>query len=143
MKHLFLLIAISSIVIISTSDVHGVQPEQSQTNNEEESTSKENVIVTDSNAKHFTSQQQRAERKAERQQERLERKKQRASNLLNKLYSKAARGDTSGIGLALAIILIGALLALLGLVGIADLLIAIGVVVLVVGLVIWIFTALA
>jgi Flp pilus assembly protein TadB len=142
MKHIVLFVAISSIVIISTSDVHAVHPQQSQSTCEEAAISKENVIVSDFDTKKLTSQQKREAQKAQKQHERMERKKHRASNLLNKLFAKSAAGDSSGIGLAIAIILIGALLALLGLVGVADLLISIGIVVLVVGLVIWLITAL-
>lgn len=86
----------------------------------------------------------RAQKKLERQEKRMEHKRQRLGKLFDKLIKKAsAPADTSGIGLALVIIIVGAIVAVLGLAGIADLLISIGLIVLVVGLVIWLFTALA
>lgn len=86
----------------------------------------------------------RAQKKLEREHKRMERKRQRLGKLFDKLIKKAsAPADTSGIGLALVIIIVGAIVAVLGLAGVADLLISIGLIVLVVGLVIWLFTALA
>ncbi|MEM1324756.1 MAG: hypothetical protein AAGI23_02320 [Bacteroidota bacterium] len=53
----------------------------------------------------------------------------------------AAEAGSGGIKLGLVIVLIGALIAVLGLAGVADLLITIGVIVLVVGLVLWLLDA--
>lgn len=88
-------------------------------------------------------QLKKEQRKAEKMERKMQRKQTRVGKILSKIHEKAMRGDTSGIGLALAIILVGAVLAILGLVGVADLLISIGIIILVVGLVIWIFTSLA
>ncbi|HLF62642.1 MAG TPA: hypothetical protein VI603_02770 [Saprospiraceae bacterium] len=143
MKYSVVLVAITSFVILFSSDVHAAQSRQTQVINEEDLGAGENTIVSIADLKQLTSQERRQEEKLLRQEKTLERKKQKVSNLLNKLYTRASTGDSSGVGLALVIVLVGAALALLGFVGIADLLISIGLVVLVVGLVIWLITAIA
>ena len=142
MKYSILSLAITAIVILFSSDAHARQPRQAQPINVED-VSAGNALVSIADLKQLTKQEQRAEEKLQRQQKAVERKKQKVSNLLTKLSARAGAGDASGVGLALIIILVGAALALLGLFGIADLLITVGLAVLVVGLIIWLITAIS
>lgn len=136
-----LFLAVTSMVIFSL-DTATANARTTQTINVEDFRPGA-VKMSEATSKHWTKQQKREDAKLLRHEKRVERKKSKVANLLYKLNTKAAAGDSSGVGLAVIIILIGAALALLGLVGIADLLISIGLIVLAVGLIIWLFTAIA
>ncbi|MEM0991888.1 MAG: hypothetical protein AAGI49_02585 [Bacteroidota bacterium] len=66
----------------------------------------------------------------------------RIEKMKTKMQKRAAGADTSGIKLGLVILLIGVIIAVLGLAGVADLLITIGIIVLAVGLVLWLINKL-
>lgn len=76
-------------------------------------------------------------------------KRAKAEKKLNKIKKKIAKKnakedgekDASGVELGLVIVLVGLLVAILGFAGVADILVTIGIVVLVVGLVLWLLKA--
>ncbi|HKK76659.1 MAG TPA: hypothetical protein VJ953_16400 [Saprospiraceae bacterium] len=70
-----------------------------------------------------------------KQQKKFDRKMKRINNKLNKRH--ASEDVRDGVRTGLVIVVIGAALALLGLTGIADILVSIGLVVLVLGLLFW------
>lgn len=136
MRSLLLLGSMLACLLLVSTDTFAVHT-QSKSEKTEAAESESMTKAERAEAKKLRKAQKRLERK----QRKAERKQHRLAKLLTKLQQKAAAGDASGVGLALVIILVGALLAVLGFIGIADLLITIGIVVLAVGLVIWLITA--
>jgi len=82
-----------------------------------------------------------SEKKQNRVKKRLIKLKDKIESKLAKREEKKAplfkTEDTSGVALGLIIVLAGALVAVLGLAGVADILITIGLVVLIIGLIVW------
>ncbi|MCB0629373.1 MAG: hypothetical protein R2824_06580 [Saprospiraceae bacterium] len=75
-------------------------------------------------------------------QEKLDKKLKKIQNKIDKRAKKGKKSVNqekvnSGIGLGLVIVLVGVLIAILGFAGIADILVTIGLVVLVIGLILW------
>lgn len=142
MKHTILFLAVTFFTVICSTDVSGSHSRETQDINVEDFRSGK-LKMHDAAAKHLTKQEARKESKFQKHQMVIQKKKQKVVNLLTKFSERQTRGDSSGIGMALLIIIIGAVLALLGLVGLADLFITIGLVVLAVGLVIWLITSIS
>ncbi len=90
-------------------------------------------------------QQQKLSKIKEKVDHFSEKKKARLKKRIERFQAKFAKthvnseapADTSGIKLGLIIVLVGVVIALLGFVGIADILVTIGVIVLVIGLLLW------
>ncbi len=71
------------------------------------------------------------EKKMNKIKKKIEKKKRKKNARLD------GEQDTSGVELGLVIVLVGLLVAILGFAGVADILVSIGIVVLVVGLILW------
>ena len=83
--------------------------------------------------------------KASQKAKKATKKALKKQKLINKVMTKLAkkRSNTSGVGIALAIILVGAVLVIIGIAGVGGLLLALGLVILVIGLVVWLISLIA
>ncbi len=99
----------------------------------EQASSPNNALTTSDEA----SFKAKLEDLSERQKRKLERRTERLKRWFGKNLSPQDSQDTGAARLGLAILLVGAIVAVLGFVGIGSILIELGLVVLVVGLAIW------